>query len=44
MEAVQEGERFMAQRQAQQAVRISEEDRRISEHFAKMQRYVITNQ
>jgi hypothetical protein len=44
MEAVQEGERYMAQRQAQQAVRISEEDRRISEHFAKMQRYVITNQ
>jgi hypothetical protein len=44
MEAVQEGERYMAQRQSQQAVRISEEDRRISEHFAKMQRYVITNQ
>jgi len=43
MESVQEGERYMAQRQAQQAVRISEEDRRISEHFAKMQRYVITN-
>ena len=44
MEAVQEGERYMAQRQAQQAVRISEEDKRISEHFARMQRYVITNQ
>lgn len=43
MESVQEGERYMAQRQAQQATRISEEDRRISEHFAKMQRYVITN-
>ena len=44
MEQIQEGERRMAQRQAQQAVRISEEDRRISDHFAKMQRYVITNQ
>jgi len=44
LEAIQEGERFMAQRQSQQAVRISEEDRRISDHFAKMQRYVITNQ
>jgi len=43
MEAIQEGERFMAQKQAQQAHRISEEDKRISEHFAKMQRYVITN-
>jgi curved DNA-binding protein CbpA len=44
LESIQEGERFMAQRQSQQAVRISEEDRRISDHFAKMQRYVITNQ
>jgi len=43
MEAVSEGERIMAQRQAQQLTRISEEDRRISEHFQKMQRYVITN-
>jgi curved DNA-binding protein CbpA len=43
LESVQEGERYMAQRQAQQAVRISQEDKRISEHFAKMQRYVITN-
>jgi len=33
----------MAQRQSQQAMRIAEEDKRISEHFAKMQRYVITN-
>jgi curved DNA-binding protein CbpA len=44
MEQIQQAERQMAQRQAQQAVRISEEDRRISDHFAKMQRYVITNQ
>jgi curved DNA-binding protein CbpA len=44
MEQIQEAERRMAQRQSQQAVRITEEDRRISEHFAKMQRYVITNQ
>ena len=43
LESVQEGERYMAQRQAQQATRISEEDRRISEHFEKMKRYVITN-
>ena len=43
MEQIQEGERRMAQRQSQQAARISQEDRRISEHFAKMQRYVITN-
>ena len=43
MEAVTEGERRMAQRQAQQLNRISEEDKRISEHFQKMQRYVITN-
>lgn len=40
---IAEGERHMAQRQQQQAVRISDEDRRISEHFKMMQRYVITN-
>jgi hypothetical protein len=44
MEAIAEGDRRMAQRQAKQATRISEEDRRITEHFQKMQRYVITNQ
>jgi curved DNA-binding protein CbpA len=43
LESVQEGERYMAQRQAQQATRISQEDKRISEHFEKMKRYVITN-
>jgi len=43
LESVQEGERYMAQRQAQQVSRISEEDRRISEHFERMKRYVITN-
>ena len=43
MEQIHEGERRMAQRQAQQLTRIEAEDRRISEHFAKMQRYVITN-
>lgn len=43
LESVQEGERYMAQRQAQQATRISQEDRRISEHFERMKRYVITN-
>ena len=44
MNAIAEGERQMAQRQQRQAVRISEEDRRITEHFQRMQRYVITNQ
>ena len=43
MESVQEGERYMAQRQAQQATRISQEDRRISEHFERMKRYVLTD-
>jgi curved DNA-binding protein CbpA len=43
LESVQEGERYMAQRQAQQAVRISQEDRRISEHFERMKRYVLTD-
>jgi curved DNA-binding protein CbpA len=43
MEAIAEGERRMAQRQSNQAIRISEEDRRIGEHFKKMQQYVITN-
>ena len=43
MEAIAEGERRMAQRQTQQAIRISEEDRRISDHFKMMQRYVITD-
>ena len=44
MNAIAEGERQMAQRQQRQAVRISEEDRRITEHFQRMQRYEITNQ
>lgn len=43
LESVQEGERYMAQRQAQQALRISQEDRRISEHFERMKRYVLTD-
>jgi hypothetical protein len=44
MNAIAEGERLMNQRQQRQAVRITEEDRRITEHFQKMQKYVITNQ
>ena len=44
MNMIAEGERHMAQRQTRQAVRISEEDKRITEHFQRMQRYVITNQ
>lgn len=43
LDAIAEGERRMAQRQTSQATRIAEEDRRISEHFQRMQRYVITN-
>jgi len=43
LDAIADGDRRMAQRQASQALRISEEDRRISEHFQRMQRYVITN-
>jgi hypothetical protein len=43
MEAIAEGERIASQRQQRQAVRINEEDRRISDHFKMMQRYVITN-
>jgi len=42
MEAVAEGERRLGQQQVQRALRVAEEDRRISEHFARMQRYVIT--
>jgi hypothetical protein len=41
---IAEGERHMAERQRRQTVRISEEDRRNAEHFAMLQRYVITNQ
>jgi len=43
LDAIAEGDRRMAQRQTSQATRIAEEDRRISEHFQRMQRYVITN-
>ena len=43
MEAVAEGERRLTQQQLQRANRVAEEDRRISEHFARMQRYVITD-
>lgn len=44
MNMIAEGDREIAQRQQRQAVRITEEDRRIADHFQKMQRYVITNQ
>jgi hypothetical protein len=43
MQAIAEGERRMAQQQVQRATRVADEDRRISEHFAKLQRYVITD-
>lgn len=44
LESVAEGERIMQQRQANQARRIAEEDKRVTEHFKKLQKYVITNQ
>jgi len=43
MQAIAEGERRMAEQQVQRATRVADEDRRISEHFAKLQRYVITD-
>jgi curved DNA-binding protein CbpA len=43
MDAIAEGERRLAQQQLQRANRMAEEDTRISEHFARMQRYVITD-
>ena len=43
MDAIAEGERRLAQQQLQRANRMAEEDKRISEHFARMQRYVITD-
>ena len=44
MEAIAEADRQLAYRQKQQATRISDEDKRITEHFQRLQRYVITNQ
>ena len=43
MDAIAEGERRLAQQQLHRANRMAEEDKRISEHFARMQRYVITD-
>jgi curved DNA-binding protein CbpA len=43
LESISEGERYMQQRQANQAARITQEDRRVTEHFQKLQKYVITN-
>jgi hypothetical protein len=43
LESVAEGERYMQQRQANQAARIAQEGRRVTEHFQKLQKYVITN-
>ena len=44
LESVQEGERYMQERQANQLRRIAQEDKRVTEHFQKLQKYVITNQ
>jgi curved DNA-binding protein CbpA len=43
LDSISEGERYMQQRQANQAARIAQEDRRITEHFQRLQKYVITN-
>jgi hypothetical protein len=43
LESVAEAERYMQQRQANQATRIAQEDKRITEHFQRLQKYVITN-
>jgi hypothetical protein len=43
MAAVAEGERQQTLRQQQQAKRIVDEDQRITDHFQRLQRYVITN-
>ena len=43
MDAIADGERRLAQQQLQRANRMAEEDKRVSEHFARMQRYVITD-
>jgi curved DNA-binding protein CbpA len=44
LESIAESERYMQQRQANQATRISQEDKRVTEHFQRLQKYVITNQ
>ena len=44
LQAIQEGERYLAERQQRQLTRINEEDKRITDHFTRLQRYVITNQ
>jgi len=43
LESVAESERYMQQRQANQANRIAQEDKRVTEHFQRLQKYVITN-
>lgn len=43
LESVAESERYMQQRQANQATRIAQEDKRVTEHFQRLQKYVITN-
>jgi len=43
LQAIQEGERYINERQQRQRERITQEDKRITDHFTKLQRYVITN-
>ena len=43
LNAIAEGERQMKQRMQAQAVRIQEEDRRVADHFARVQRLVIAD-
>lgn len=44
LEAISQGEHEMQLRRARQATRIANEDKQITEHFQRLQRYVITNQ
>jgi hypothetical protein len=44
LQAIQEGERYINERQQRQRERITQEDKRVTDHFTKLQRYVITNQ
>lgn len=44
LEAISQGEHEMQLRRARQAARIANEDKQITEHFQRLQRYVITNQ
>jgi len=44
LESIAEGERYMQQRQSNQARRIKEEYKQVTEHFQRLKKYVITNE